>query len=94
MSLAADANLAEGLCLHEELELNNLKFLIYPAGTRRPTISRTEGIIQFNSIYLCAKLNSHRPITKLAQVVQRIRRRTLVIIQFFIIYVPNQQPQY
>jgi hypothetical protein len=24
-------------------------------------------IIQFNSIYLCAKLNSHRPITKLAQ---------------------------
>jgi hypothetical protein len=62
MSLAADANLAEGLCLHEELELNNLKFLIYPAGTQRPTISRTEGqnliIIQFNSIYLCAKLNS------------------------------------
>jgi hypothetical protein len=32
MSLAADANLAEGL------ELNNLKFLIYPAGTRRITI--------------------------------------------------------
>jgi hypothetical protein len=32
-------------------------------------------IIQFNSIYLCAKLNSHRPITKLAQVVQRRRRR-------------------
>jgi hypothetical protein len=31
--------------------------------------------IQFNSIYLCAKLNSHRPITKLAQVVQRRRRR-------------------
>jgi hypothetical protein len=30
--------------------------------------------IQFNSIYLCAKLNSHRPITKLAQVVQRRRR--------------------
>jgi hypothetical protein len=43
MSLAADANLAEGLCLHGELELNNLKFLIYPAGTRRPTISNTEG---------------------------------------------------
>jgi hypothetical protein len=34
--------------------------------------------IQFNSIsiYLCAKLNSHRPITKLAQVVQRRRRRS------------------
>jgi hypothetical protein len=32
-------------------------------------------IIQFNSIHLCAKLNSHRPITKLAQVVQRRRRR-------------------
>jgi hypothetical protein len=35
-------------------------------------------IIQFNSIqfiYLFAKLNSHRPITKLAQVVQRRRRR-------------------
>jgi hypothetical protein len=31
--------------------------------------------IQFNSIYLCAKLNSHRPITKLAQVVRRRRRR-------------------
>jgi hypothetical protein len=31
--------------------------------------------IQLNSIYLCAKLNSHRPITKLAQVVQRRRRR-------------------
>jgi hypothetical protein len=31
--------------------------------------------IQFNSIYLCAKLNSHRPITKLAQVVQRRRSR-------------------
>jgi hypothetical protein len=24
MSLAANANLAEGLCLHEELELNNI----------------------------------------------------------------------
>jgi hypothetical protein len=32
--------------------------------------------IQFNSIYLCAKRNSHRPITKLAQVVQRRRRRS------------------
>jgi hypothetical protein len=30
--------------------------------------------IQFNSIYLCAKLKSHRPITKLAQVVRRRRR--------------------
>jgi hypothetical protein len=27
MSLAAEATLAEGLCLHEELELNNLKNL-------------------------------------------------------------------
>jgi hypothetical protein len=44
MSLTADANLAEGLCLHEELGLNNLKFLIYPAGTRRPTISITISI--------------------------------------------------
>jgi hypothetical protein len=35
----------------------------------------SENNIQFNSIYLCAKLNSHRPITKLAQVVQRRRRR-------------------
>jgi hypothetical protein len=29
----------------------------------------------FNLIYLCAKLNSHRPITKLVQVVQRRKRR-------------------
>jgi hypothetical protein len=35
----------------------------------------TGNLIQFNSIYLCAKLNSHRPITKLAQVVRRRRRR-------------------
>jgi hypothetical protein len=43
MSLAADTNLAEGLSLHEELEPNNLKSLMYPAGTQRPTISKTEG---------------------------------------------------
>jgi hypothetical protein len=43
----------------EELEYNNNNIII----------------IQFNSIYLCAKLNSHRPITKLAQVVQRRRGR-------------------
>jgi hypothetical protein len=28
MSLAADANLAEGLCLQEELELNNLIIIV------------------------------------------------------------------
>jgi hypothetical protein len=38
-------------------------------------IMRIMVIIQFNSIYLCAKLNSHRPITKSAQVVQRRRKR-------------------
>jgi hypothetical protein len=35
-------------------------------------------IIEFNSIYLCAKLNSHRPITKLAQVVQIV-----IVIELF-----------
>jgi hypothetical protein len=35
--------------------------------------------IQLNSIYLCAKLNSHRPITKLAQVVQRRRSKELEV---------------
>jgi hypothetical protein len=37
------AHLAEGQFLVEEQTLNNAKSLIYRAGTRRPTISRTEG---------------------------------------------------
>jgi hypothetical protein len=44
-TLAADAHLAEGQFLHEEQTLNNAKSLIYQAGTRRPTISKTESII-------------------------------------------------
>jgi hypothetical protein len=42
-TLAADAHLAEGQSLDEEQTLNNGKSLIYRAGTRRPTISKTEG---------------------------------------------------
>jgi hypothetical protein len=42
-TLAADAHLAEGQFLHEKQTLNNAKSLIYRAGTRRPTISKTEG---------------------------------------------------
>jgi hypothetical protein len=42
-TLAADAHLAEGQFLFEEQTLNNAKSLIYRAGTRRPTISKTEG---------------------------------------------------
>jgi hypothetical protein len=44
-TLAADAHLAEGQFLHEEQTFNNAKSLIYRAGTRRPTISKTEGQI-------------------------------------------------
>jgi hypothetical protein len=43
--------------------------------------------IQFNSIYLCAKLNSHRPITKLAQVVQRRRSKELASIIVIVIII-------
>jgi hypothetical protein len=46
-----------------------------PVVSLGPTAQTLIIIIQFNSIYLCAKLNSHRPITKLAQVVQKRRRR-------------------
>jgi hypothetical protein len=42
-TLAADAHLAERQFLDEEQILNNAKSLIYRAGTRRPTISKTEG---------------------------------------------------
>jgi hypothetical protein len=42
-TLAADAHLAEGQFLDEEQTLNNAKSLIYRAGTRRQTISKTEG---------------------------------------------------
>jgi hypothetical protein len=40
-TLAADAHLTEGQYLYEEQTLNNAKSLIYRAGTRRPTISKT-----------------------------------------------------
>jgi hypothetical protein len=43
--LAVDAHPAEGQFLHEEQTLNNAKSLIYQAGTRRPTLSKTEGQI-------------------------------------------------
>jgi hypothetical protein len=36
-ALAADAHLAEPQFLHEEHALNNLMYLIYRAGTRRPS---------------------------------------------------------
>jgi hypothetical protein len=42
-TLAADAYLAEGQFLLEEQTLNNAKSLIYQAGSRRPTHSKTEG---------------------------------------------------
>jgi hypothetical protein len=42
-TLAADAHLAEGQFLLEEQTLNKAKSLIYRTGTRRPTISKTEG---------------------------------------------------
>jgi hypothetical protein len=42
-TLAADAQLPEGQFLHEEQTLNKAKSLIYRAGTRRPTISKTKG---------------------------------------------------
>jgi hypothetical protein len=42
-TLAADAHVAEGQFLYEEETLNKGKSLIYRAGTRRPTISKTEG---------------------------------------------------
>jgi hypothetical protein len=42
-TLAADSHLAKGQFLLEEQTLNNAKSLIYRAGTRRPTISKTEG---------------------------------------------------
>jgi hypothetical protein len=42
-TLAAEAHLAEGQYLLEEQTLNKVKSLMYRAGTRRPTISKTEG---------------------------------------------------
>jgi hypothetical protein len=41
-TLSADAPLAEAWILHEEEKMNKAKFLIYEAGTRKPTISKTE----------------------------------------------------
>jgi hypothetical protein len=40
---AAEAHLAEGQFLLEEQTLNKAKSLMYRAGTRRRTISKTEG---------------------------------------------------
>jgi hypothetical protein len=48
---------------------------VLPPPTGKTPFAVQFNSIQFNSIYLCAKLNSHRPITKLAQVVKRRRRR-------------------
>jgi hypothetical protein len=42
-TLAADAHLAEGQSLHEEQTLNKANSLMQLAGTRRSTISKTEG---------------------------------------------------
>jgi hypothetical protein len=42
-TLAAEAHLAEGQFLLEEQTLNIEKPLIYRTGTRRPTVSKTEG---------------------------------------------------
>jgi hypothetical protein len=42
-TLAAEAHLAEGQFLLEEQTLNTEKSLIYRTGTRRPTVSKTEG---------------------------------------------------
>jgi hypothetical protein len=42
-TLAADAHLVEGQFLLEKQTLNNARCLVYRAGTRRPTISKTEG---------------------------------------------------
>ena len=41
-TLAAAAHLAEGQFFDEEETLNSAKSLIYRAGTRRPTVFRTE----------------------------------------------------
>jgi hypothetical protein len=42
-TLAAEAHLAEGKFLLEEQTLNIEKSLIYRTGTRRTTVSKTEG---------------------------------------------------
>jgi hypothetical protein len=42
-TLAAEAHLAEGQFLLKEQTLNIEKSLIYRTGTRRPTVSKTEG---------------------------------------------------
>jgi hypothetical protein len=42
-TLAADAHLAKGQFLLEEQTLNKEKSPMYRAGTRRPTLSKTEG---------------------------------------------------
>jgi hypothetical protein len=42
-TLETDAQIAKGQFLLEEQALNNPKSLICRAGTRRPTISKTEG---------------------------------------------------
>jgi hypothetical protein len=42
-TLTSDAHLAQGQFLLEEQTLNKVKSLIYRAGTRRTTISKTEG---------------------------------------------------
>jgi hypothetical protein len=44
-TLAADAQLAEGSCLHEQQTLNKPESLIYRAGTRRPITIITAIII-------------------------------------------------
>jgi hypothetical protein len=42
-TLAAEAHLAEGQLGLGEQTLNKAKSLMYRAGTRRPTVSKTEG---------------------------------------------------
>jgi hypothetical protein len=42
-ALATEAYLADGQFVHEGENFNSAKFLKYLTGTRRPTISKTEG---------------------------------------------------
>jgi hypothetical protein len=48
--LAGHAHLAEEKFLHEEQTLDNAKSLMYRAGTRRPTISKTDRILNLNKL--------------------------------------------
>jgi hypothetical protein len=64
-TIAIGAHLAEGQLLHEEHALNNVKFLIYRAGTRRPRLAEGQLLHEEHALnnvkFLIYRAGTRRP---------------------------------